>query len=273
MGGVGCGNPLFGFLGKWGSRVALERVFMSPDTSPEAAFCIEKVMKATEVVVNTYGLHGLHGYGGKATILDVLREQLNGRPGGQGHPNPNPNPNLNGRPGGHGQLDEGSVRSVHTVSPVSPVSPVSLAPSASSASSALSAGVHEMKGEGKGGGEYRDDKIIADIVGLGLSETVARAALKRTSSRDAAVSWALDHIEQAEKAEMAEKVGAPPLSLASLSLSPSTSNRTSPPPPSTEAVQAGGAGGAGNVLRSPVAPASFAGSFVESLQIVLQWME
>jgi hypothetical protein len=209
---------------------------MSPDTSPEAAFCIEKVMKATEVVVNTYGLHGLHGYGGKATILDVLREQLNGRPGG------------------HGQLDEGSVRSVHTVSPVSPV-------------------VHEMKGEGKGGGEYRDDKIIADIVGLGLSETVARAALKRTSSRDAAVSWALDHIEQAEKAEMAEKVGAPPLSLASLSLSPSTSNRTSPPPPSTEAVQAGGAGGAGNVLRSPVAPASFAGSFVESLQIVLQWME
>ena len=254
MGGVGCGNPLFGFLGKWGSRVALERVFMSPDTSPEAAFCIEKVMKATEVVVNTYGLHGLHGYGGKATILDVLREQLNGRPGGQGHPNPNPNPNLNGRPGGHGQLDEGSVRSVHTVSPVSPV-------------------VHEMKGEGKGGGEYRDDKIIADIVGLGLSETVARAALKRTSSRDAAVSWALDHIEQAEKAEMAEKVGAPPLSLASLSLSPSTSNRTSPPPPSTEAVQAGGAGGAGNVLRSPVAPASFAGSFVESLQIVLQWME
>ena len=254
MGGVGCGNPLFGFLGKWGSRVALERVFMSPDTSPEAAFCIEKVMKATEVVVNTYGLHGLHGYGGKATILDVLREQLNGRPGGQGHPNPNPNPNLNGRPGGHGQLDEGSVRSVHTVSPVSPV-------------------VHEMKGEGKGGGEYRDDKIIADIVGLGLSETVARAALKRTSSRDAAVSWALDHIEQAEKAEMAEKVGAPPLSLASLSLSPSTSNRTSPPPPSTEAVQAGGAGGAGNVLRSPVAPASFAGAFVESLQIVLQWME
>ena len=254
MGGVGCGNPLFGFLGKWGSRVSLERVFMSPDTSPEAAFCIEKVMKATEVVVNTYGLHGLHGYGGKATILDVLREQLNGRPGGQGHPNPNPNPNLNGRPGGHGQLDEGSVRSVHTVSPVSPV-------------------VHEMKGEGKGGGEYRDDKIIADIVGLGLSETVARAALKRTSSRDAAVSWALDHIEQAEKAEMAEKVGAPPLSLASLSLSPSTSNRTSPPPPSTEAVQAGGAGGAGNVLRSPVAPASFAGSFVESLQIVLQWME
>ena len=73
-GAKGGPRALFGFLGKWGSRVALERVFMSPDTSPEAAFCIEEVMKATDVIVNTYALHGYESKrrGGRGTTRCVL---------------------------------------------------------------------------------------------------------------------------------------------------------------------------------------------------------
>ena len=46
-----------------------------------------------------------------------------------------------------------------------------------------------------------DEKAVADMMEMGLSKAVARAALNRTSSLDAAIIWALENADQVEAEE------------------------------------------------------------------------